>query len=138
MPVAQALKGGVSDCRNRTLQQMFLMIGLGERAGSGMSRILHGWKDLRHDIRLQEHYEPQEHTVLKMRWLIEPTPISSPKTEGRILQFLKASPSMTTQAVAEKLGIGKRAVLKQVNKLKEQGRLRRIGPNKGGHWEVFP
>lgn len=40
------------------MQQMFLMIGLGERAGSGMSRILHGWKDLGHEVQLQEHYEP--------------------------------------------------------------------------------
>ena len=164
VPAEQALQGGVSDCRNRTMQQMFLMIGLGERAGSGMSRILHGWKDLGHDVRLQERYEPQEHTLLDMRWLTEPTstsspesteesspsspksspesslgsPKSSPKTEDRILQLLGESPLMTTQTVAEKLGVGKRAVLKQVDKLKEQGRLRRIGPNKGGHWEVIP
>lgn len=45
---------------------------------------------------------------------------------------------MTTQNVADKLGIGKRAVLKQVDRLKIQGRLRRIGPNKGGYWEVLP
>ena len=44
---------------------------------------------------------------------------------------------MTTQAVADRLGIGKWAVLKQVDKLKGQGRLRRVGPNKGGHWEVL-
>jgi ATP-dependent DNA helicase RecG len=43
---------------------------------------------------------------------------------------------MTTQTVAEKLGISKRAVLKQVDKLKAQVRLRRVGPNKGGHWEL--
>lgn len=164
VPAEQALQGGVSDCRNRTMQQMFLMIGLGERAGSGMSRILHGWKDLGHDLQLTERFEPQEHTVLEMHWFTEPTstsspissgesspdlsesspisspdsPISSPKTEDRILQLLMESPSMTTQTVAEKLGVGKRAVLKQVDKLKEQGRLRRIGPNKGGHWEVIP
>ena len=31
VPATLALQGGESDCRNRTLQQMFLMIGLGER-----------------------------------------------------------------------------------------------------------
>lgn len=149
VPAAQALQGGVSDCRNRTMQQMFLMIGLGERAGSGMSRILHGWKDLGHSLQLAERYEPQEHTVLEMAWAAglapnrlpvsspESSPESSSKTEDRILQLLKETPSMTTQTVAEKLGIGKRAVLKQVDKLKEQGRLRRVGPNKGGKWEVL-
>ncbi len=154
IPVAQALQGGVSDCRNRTMQQMFLMIGLGERAGSGMSRILHGWKALGHELRLTERYEPHEHTVLEMRWLTEPvamgsptsseesspesSPTSSPKTEEKIFQRLKESPDTTTQALADLLGISKRAVLKQVGKLKAQGRLRRVGPTKGGHWEVQP
>jgi hypothetical protein len=31
-----------------------------------------------HDMRLLEHYEPQEHTVLEMRWLTELAPASSP------------------------------------------------------------
>lgn len=35
--------GGVSESRNRALQQMFLMIGGGERAGSGADKIRSGW-----------------------------------------------------------------------------------------------
>jgi hypothetical protein len=38
------IRGGESDCRNRILHQMFLLIGLGERGGSGMPRIYGGWK----------------------------------------------------------------------------------------------
>lgn len=83
VPAAQALQGGVSDCRNRTMQQMFLMIGLGERAGSGMSRIVHGWRDLGHSLQLTEHYEPQEHTLLEMTWTLELTPLLPPQKCGR-------------------------------------------------------
>lgn len=36
-------RGGVSECRNKALQQMFLMIGGGERAGSGVDKIRSGW-----------------------------------------------------------------------------------------------
>ena len=39
----QLLKGGVSECRNKSLQQMFLMIGGGEKAGSGIDKIRQGW-----------------------------------------------------------------------------------------------
>ena len=39
--------------------------------------------------------------------------------------------------MGEILGITKRAVLKQVNKLKAQHRLRRVGPARGGHWEAL-
>lgn len=42
--VEQYLRGGVSECRNKALQQMFLMIGGGERAGSGADKIRQGWR----------------------------------------------------------------------------------------------
>jgi predicted ArsR family transcriptional regulator len=41
------------------------------------------------------------------------------------------------EAMGEILGITKRAVLKQVNKLKAQHRLRRVGSARGGYWEVI-
>lgn len=150
VPAPQALQGGVSDCRNRTMQQMFLMIGLGERAGSGMSRILHGWQDLGHGVRLQECYEPQEHTVLEMRWPDAFVPSVSPKSSGegsvessvetgeQILSLLVQSPELTAPRLAQHLGLTTRAIEKQLAKLKQQGRLRRIGPNKGGVWDVLP
>ena len=148
VPAAQALQGGVSDGRNRTMQQMFLMIGLGERAGSGMSRILHGWKDLGHGLQLTERYVPQEHTVLEMRWAAEAAsafvPARSPPSSGEgsgetgaeILAILKVGPALTLPALAQRLKLSTCAVEKQVAKLKAQDRLRRVGANKGGHWEV--
>lgn len=36
--------GGVSECRNRALQTIFLMIGGGEKAGSGTDKIRAGWQ----------------------------------------------------------------------------------------------
>jgi ATP-dependent DNA helicase RecG len=40
----QLRRGGISECRNKALQQMFIMIGGGERAGSGFDRIQSGWR----------------------------------------------------------------------------------------------
>ncbi|MGH2637683.1 MAG: ATP-binding protein, partial [Rhabdochlamydiaceae bacterium] len=39
----QILEGGVSECRNKSLQHMFTMIGAAERAGSGIDKIKAGW-----------------------------------------------------------------------------------------------
>lgn len=39
----QFRRGGVSECRNKALQKMFLMIGGGEQAGSGVDKIRTGW-----------------------------------------------------------------------------------------------
>lgn len=46
VPKARVFQGGVanSDCRNRTLQKMFEMIGYAEQAGSGFPKILSGWR----------------------------------------------------------------------------------------------
>jgi len=43
IPVEVALHGGEPDCRNRTLHKMFRFVGVGEQAGTGISKILHGW-----------------------------------------------------------------------------------------------
>ncbi len=38
--------------------------------------------------------------------------------------------------LSEKIGISKRKVLDNINKLRQSGLLERIGNNKTGHWEV--
>jgi ATP-dependent DNA helicase RecG len=61
---------------------------------------------------------------------------SSVKTNVRILELLSASSGMTMADLAEVVGLSKRAVEKQVAKLRREGRLRRVGSRKAGHWEV--
>lgn len=53
-----------------------------------------------------------------------------------LLRLLKAHPGLTARQAAEQLGLSQRAVEKQLAALKASGRLRRIGPNKGGYWQV--
>lgn len=66
IPIAEVLKGGLSDCRNRILHQMFLVVGLGERAGSGMPKIFSGWKSANwRPPKLWEKEEPAQ-TLLEL------------------------------------------------------------------------
>jgi len=46
IPGSRVLKGGLenSDCRNRTLQKLFQLIGWAEQAGSGFPKIIGGWR----------------------------------------------------------------------------------------------
>ena len=60
----------------------------------------------------------------------------STKSSEKILSLISKNPSITTAALAERLGISTRAVEKHLANLKAKGRLLRIGPDKGGHWEV--
>jgi ATP-dependent DNA helicase RecG len=61
---------------------------------------------------------------------------SSEKSSEKILALLKANPELSAREVAEAMGITSRAVEKQISKLRDENRIRRIGPAKGGHWEV--
>jgi ATP-dependent DNA helicase RecG len=45
IPREALYQGGVSDPRNPSLQKMFQMLGLGEKAGSGFQKILRAWRE---------------------------------------------------------------------------------------------
>lgn len=41
----QYYSGGDSVCRNKALQKMFMLIGFSEKAGSGVNKIIKGWRE---------------------------------------------------------------------------------------------
>ena len=62
---------------------------------------------------------------------------ASVKSEDRIVTMLQAEPRLSIPVMATTLGVTPRTVEKQIRQLKAKGRLRRVGPAKGGHWEVI-
>ena len=58
------------------------------------------------------------------------------KTSDKLLALLKEQPHLTQEGMARAMGISRQAIQKHLTKLKASGRLRRIGSDKGGHWEV--
>lgn len=66
------------------------------------------------------------------------TPVQTPgRTPERILAVLAAHPACTLAEVATAVGKSLRAVERAVARLQQQGRLRFVGPRKGGRWEVL-
>ena len=59
------------------------------------------------------------------------------KTADRLLAMLAADFCMTQKQMAEELGINRSAIQRHISNLKNAGKLRRVGPDKGGHWEVI-
>jgi predicted HTH transcriptional regulator len=62
---------------------------------------------------------------------------SAQKTTQKLLDLISQDPSVTRKTLAEALGITADGVKYHLRKLQEEGRLRRVGPDKGGHWEVL-
>lgn len=59
------------------------------------------------------------------------------KTTQKILDVLKADPTATRKELADLLGLTPDGIKWNIEKLKKEGKLRRIGPDKGGKWEVI-
>jgi len=59
------------------------------------------------------------------------------ENESKICHFLKAGKYSTMTSLAAVIGISTTAVEKNIAKLKKKGVIRRVGPARGGHWEVL-
>lgn len=53
------------------------------------------------------------------------------------MQLIREKKETTIRELSEKTGISEKGIEWQINKLKKEGVLRRIGPDKGGYWEVL-
>ncbi|MFZ5638089.1 MAG: Fic family protein [Pseudomonadota bacterium] len=58
-------------------------------------------------------------------------------TEERLLALLASHPEATLGDAAAHLGKSVSAIERAARRLRERGRLRYVGPQKGGHWEVM-
>lgn len=58
------------------------------------------------------------------------------KTHDVILSLITENPQITSMQMAERLGINRSAISKHLKRMQAEGVVRRIGPDKGGHWEV--
>ncbi|GGD79332.1 ATP-binding protein [Lacimicrobium alkaliphilum] len=66
---------------------------------------------------------------------VEGSEKSSEKTPS-LLALIQRDPRISARSLAEELGVSSRAIEKQIAQLKQQGKLDRIGPAKGGYWKV--
>jgi len=62
---------------------------------------------------------------------------SREKSREKILEMIRQKPTVTTQEMMDSLGLSRAGVEKIVKKLKQERRISRVGPDKGGHWEVL-
>jgi hypothetical protein len=56
---------------------------------------------------------------------------------GSIVKIIWKNPRATAQSISKEVGIAPRNVQEHLKYLQKAGILRRVGPDKGGHWEVL-
>lgn len=149
----QMLKGGISDPRNKALMKILNLIGIGERAGSGVPDIYsvweqQGWKE----PEVEEQYAP-DRTILKLSFCAKAliksvdkkaliksadkkTLIKNddeklrPKTEKQletIVDFMEAGREYATREIAEVLGLKETRTRELIAILVSDNKIERLG-----------
>ena len=136
--------------KNPTIANVFSQIGIVEELGSGTRTIFKytpyysgGKKPIIEDediYRVEIPYLPtlqvtDEKTDQKSG--LKTDQKSSLKNEQVIITSIKNDPKITIQELQKCSGLSRTGVKNIMNKLKEKGIIRRIGPDKGGTWEYI-
>lgn len=153
----QMLKGGISDPRNKALMKMFNMIGIGERAGSGVPDIYAVWESqgFKEPI-VEEQYHP-DRTILTLPFVKKQAEKTSgknkqkkqaEKTSGngqtvktienkqKIIEFLSLNGSSGTAQIAQYIGLSTARTRVLLAQLAEEERLRPEGNGKSRRYTL--
>jgi ATP-dependent DNA helicase RecG len=58
------------------------------------------------------------------------------ESQRKIIGLIKENPYVSKKELSDKVGISTTAIDKNIKQLKKKGLLKRVGPDKGGHWEI--
>jgi len=59
------------------------------------------------------------------------------ETRAAMIQAIQEDPDITTKTLAEKLHLSTTAIDKNLRFLRLRGHVKRIGPARGGHWQIM-
>ncbi|MBP5705866.1 MAG: winged helix-turn-helix transcriptional regulator [Spirochaetales bacterium] len=54
-----------------------------------------------------------------------------------ILDIISKEPHLSKECIADKIGKSRATVTRTLTKMQNDGLIRRVGSNKGGHWEII-
>lgn len=121
--------------RNRLIAQVFYDVGLIEKWGSGIKKIIDTCLQFGLPIPILEErqgfrmiFKKEEDLGKDLGKLAD--------NQRKIIIEIRKNKNITQRELSAKVGINDKNIRNNIAKLKQKGLLERIGPDKGGHWEV--
>ena len=111
--------------RNRRIGEFLKELDLAEGRNTGIGKIVRAMRE--NGSPPPEFYNPETRSFMT---------VILPIHEAFEVDAIKENPSISHDDLSERLGRARSTIIEQISKLKASGRLRRVGPDKGGHWEV--
>ena len=144
LTLKDALKGR-SKPRNKVIAEVFSRMGIIEKWGTGLQRIV----DLAKQEGLKEPvfenndsffrvilYRGKEEAAQTTDQTIQTTDQAVQTTEQKIMNAIAEKPTITRKELAEKTGLSESGIKWQLDKLKKEQKILRAGGTFGGHWVV--
>ncbi len=144
LTLKDALKGR-SKPRNKVIAEVFSRMGIIEKWGTGLQRIV----DLAKQEGLKEPvfenndsffrvilYREKEETAQTTDQTVQTTDQTVQTTEQKIMNAIVEKPTITRKELAEKTGLSESGIKWQLDKLKKEQKILRVGGTFGGHWVV--
>lgn len=122
--------------RNKLLADFFKDLGLIEKYGSGIQQVINSFNE--------SHLPAPEFKNISDGFMVTVYSGSPEKlgnklgdNQKRLLKAIMDNPEISLSQLSKEIGISQTAIENNTNKLKRSGIIRRIGPTKGGHWEII-
>lgn len=116
--------------RNKLLADLFHRIGEVEKVGSGI-------------LRMKQSLREAEVPPMRFEFgsfytaIFDRITEDAEKTSEKIINLILQNKEITIQEMAELIGITERSIERSIHNLQQKGKIKRVGPAKGGHWEVI-
>ena len=144
-PLSELRKQIHSMPRNPILSKLFRFARLSENAGYGIDKMLM-WEEKRGSVEFTDdvvsstitfRFEKQSADDSHTTEVNEKVNEKVNERQKLIISAILSNPRITQSELAKQLGISVVHVSKNMKKLQLQGIIRRVGPDKGGHWEII-
>ena len=128
--------GTRSVCRNPLIASLLLRCNYIEKLGTGIERIRSALTlancpevEARFNTMFTLEFKRPSHQDSEVQ--------TSVKTSVKIIQLIDDNNLITIPEMAKNIGVTTRSIERNIESLQTQGKLKRIGPDKGGHWQII-
>ncbi len=141
--------------RNKLMADVLKNIGVIEKYGSGIQRIINLFKSENQPIptfcNISEGFmvtayskTDQNPTRTRPENVVENVPVNVVvnvvenvvENQSKIIGFLKENNTFSAKVLANKMDMTERTIQRYLKTLVDNGKIQRIGPPKGGHWQI--
>ena len=146
--IEDAIAGGVSDTRNARIFNMFSLINVGERSGSGLCDIYSTWEENGFAKPVIQELSDPARVVLTLETVsVSDEARNEARNEARtqelsereiqMLDIIASMPTVSAAMLSEQLKISRSTVDRTIKGLKEKEYLRHEGSTKKGTWKIL-